>query len=581
MLEELRDADGLLSMPTREWLAAEAFAYTARYDTAISRWFAEKGDDFPSLHLRAFEKVLDLPYGENPHQRAAYYAQVGARAGVLSQVRQHHGKQISFNNILDLDAARTLLRDLGDRPACVIVKHNNPCGAAVAATLAEAYRGAFECDPMSAFGGVIAVNRPVDRETAEGLSAQFVELLFAPGYDEGALDVLTAKPDVRLLEDQERRIPLLGEKDVRQVTGGLLVQDRDTVVADRAAMEVVTGRPPTEEEWADLVFAWDVCKHVRSNAIVLARGGATVGIGAGQMSRVDSVRLAVEKCRLEDLTGAVMASDAFFPFADGPQLAIEAGVGAIIQPGGSKRDDEVVAAADAAGVAWSSPAAGTSATDGSGRAPRLRRRLGGRRRLLARGPRGRSRARRGHDGDDGRRRDRRPRRSLRADVADDREHRIRARARGRDAGRRRPHARLPHRRRPLGGLRPRARRDVRRHPAGQHDGHHRRPRRPADARRDRGRRVPAGARAERRGPVRPARPAPCPARARRRRHIVRRAAGVAAAGARGDARVVARSRSCSPPRPARARRARRSSSPASSCARVPSPASSSSARRRR
>ncbi len=350
VLEELRDADGLLSMPTREWLAAEAFAYTARYDTAISRWFAEKGDDFPSLHLRAFEKVLDLPYGENPHQRAAYYAQVGARAGVLSQVRQHHGKQISFNNILDLDAARTLLRELGDRPACVIVKHNNPCGAAVADTLAGAYRGAFECDPMSAFGGVIAVNRPVDRETAEGLSAQFVELLFAPGYDTGALDVLTAKPDVRLLEDQERRIPLLGEKDVRQVTGGLLVQDRDTVVSDRAAMEVVTGRPPTEEQWADLEFAWAVCKQVRSNAIVLARGGATVGIGAGQMSRVDSVRLAVEKCRLEDLTGVVMASDAFFPFADGPQLAIEAGVGAIVEPGGSKRDDEVVAAADAAGV---------------------------------------------------------------------------------------------------------------------------------------------------------------------------------------------------------------------------------------
>ena len=350
VLEELRDSDGLLSMPTREWLAAEAFAYTARYDTAISRWFAEKGDEFPALHLRAFEKVLDLPYGENPHQRAAYYGQVGARAGVLSQVRQHHGRQISFNNILDLDAARTLLRDLGDRPACVIVKHNNPCGAAVDDTPAEAYRAAFECDPMSAFGGVIAVNRPVDRETAEALNRQFVELLFAPGYEDGTLEVLTAKPDVRLLEDQERRIPLLGEKDIRQVTGGLLVQDRDVLVSDRSAMEVVTGRSPTEAQWADLEFAWAVCRQVRSNAIVLARDRATVGIGAGQMSRVDSVRLAVEKCRLDDLTGVVMASDAFFPFADGPALAIEAGVGAIVQPGGSKRDAAVVAAADSAGV---------------------------------------------------------------------------------------------------------------------------------------------------------------------------------------------------------------------------------------
>jgi phosphoribosylaminoimidazolecarboxamide formyltransferase/IMP cyclohydrolase len=351
VLEELRESDGMLSLPTREWLAAEAFSYTARYDTAISRWFAEKTEEFPQLHLRAFEKVTELPYGENPHQRAAYYAQVGARAHVLSQVRQHHGKQISFNNILDLDAARTLLRDLGDDPACVIVKHNNPCGAAVGPGLLSAYSAAFACDPVSAFGGVIAVNRPVDPETAKALSEQFVEVLFAPGYEDGALDILAAKPDVRLLEDQERRIPLLGEKDMRQVTGGLLVQDRDIVGEGREQMDVVTSKEPTEEEWADLVFAWRVCRHVRSNAIVLARGGATVGIGAGQMSRVDSVRLAVEKSRQPDLHGAVLASDAFFPFADGPQLAIEAGVGAIVQPGGSRRDGEVIEAAEAAGIA--------------------------------------------------------------------------------------------------------------------------------------------------------------------------------------------------------------------------------------
>jgi phosphoribosylaminoimidazolecarboxamide formyltransferase/IMP cyclohydrolase len=351
VLEELRESDGRLSLPTREWLAAEAFSYTARYDTAISRWFAEKTEDFPSVHLRAFEKVVELPYGENPHQRAAYYAQVGARAHVLSQVQQHHGKQISYNNILDLDAARALLRDLGDRPACVIVKHNNPCGAAVGGDLLGAYAAAFECDPTSAFGGVIAVNRPVDRATAEALSRQFVEVLFAPGYEDGALDVLSAKPDVRLLEDHERRIPLLGEKELRQVTGGLLVQDRDLVGEGRGQMDVVTSRTPTDEEWADVEFAWRVCCRVRSNAIVLARGGATVGIGAGQMSRVDSVRLALEKCRLEDLSGAVLASDAFFPFADGPELAMQAGVSVIVQPGGSKRDSESIEAAEKAGVA--------------------------------------------------------------------------------------------------------------------------------------------------------------------------------------------------------------------------------------
>jgi phosphoribosylaminoimidazolecarboxamide formyltransferase/IMP cyclohydrolase len=350
VIEELRVGEGTVSLPTREWLAAEAFSYTARYDTAISRWFAEKTEEFPQNHLRAYEKVTELPYGENPHQRAAYYAQVGARAHVLSHVRQHHGKQISYNNILDLDSARTLLRDLGDEPACVIVKHNNPCGAAVAADPLSAYRAAFACDPTSAFGGVIAMNRPVDVETARALSEQFVEVLFAPGYEDGALEALQVKQDVRLLEDEERRTPLLGEKETRQVTGGLLVQDRDIVGEGRDQMDAVTSRKPSEQEWADLVFAWRVCRHVRSNAIVLARDGATIGIGAGQMSRVDSVRLAVEKAQVE-LRGAVLASDAFFPFADGPQLAIEAGVTAIVQPGGSKRDSEVIEAAEAAGAA--------------------------------------------------------------------------------------------------------------------------------------------------------------------------------------------------------------------------------------
>ncbi|MBW3608342.1 MAG: bifunctional phosphoribosylaminoimidazolecarboxamide formyltransferase/IMP cyclohydrolase [Actinobacteria bacterium] len=350
VLDELRGADAQLSMPTRESLAAEAFAYTARYDTAVARWFAEKSEDFPPLLVRAYEKVTDLPYGENPHQRAAYYQQVGARMHLLSMVQQHHGKQLSFNNLLDLDSARAIVRDL-DEPACVILKHNNPCGAAVGASALEAYERAFATDPLSAFGGVIAFNRPVDAATAERLSEQFVEVLFAPSYEDGALEILTRKPSIRILESEERRATLAVEPDFKQVMGGLLVQDHDVEFADRTEMEVVTQRHPTDDEWRDLMFAWKICKPVRSNAIVLAKNSATAGIGAGQMSRVDSVRLAVDKSRLESLAGAVLASDAFFPFSDGPEIAIGAGVTAIIQPGGSRRDPEVVEAADAAGVA--------------------------------------------------------------------------------------------------------------------------------------------------------------------------------------------------------------------------------------
>ncbi|MBW3653196.1 MAG: bifunctional phosphoribosylaminoimidazolecarboxamide formyltransferase/IMP cyclohydrolase [Actinobacteria bacterium] len=350
ILDELHGADARLSISTRESLAAEAFAYTARYETAVARWFAEKSEDFPPLHVRAYEKVSDLPYGENPHQRAAYYQEVGARMHVLSMVQQHHGKQLSFNNLLDLDAARNLVRDF-TQPACVIVKHNNPCGVAVGPDGLEAYERAFATDPLSAFGGVIAFNQPVDVATAERLAEQFVEVLFAPGYEDGALDVLTAKPSIRILEDNERRSPLAAEPEIKQVTGGLLVQDRDLELGDRTEMEIVTERAPSDDEWRDLMFAWQVCKNVRSNAIVLAKGEATAGIGAGQMSRVDSVRLAIDKSRLESLAGAVLASDAFFPFSDGPEIAIAAGITAIIQPGGSRRDPEVVEAADAAGVA--------------------------------------------------------------------------------------------------------------------------------------------------------------------------------------------------------------------------------------
>ncbi len=349
VLAELREQDRQLSPATREFLAAEAFAYTARYDTAIARWFQEKREDFPPLMVRAFERVLELPYGENPHQRAAYYAQVGARTHVLAMVGQLGGKPLSFNNLLDLDAARLLLAEF-QIPACVIVKHNNPCGVAVGTNVLEAYRRAFACDPLSAYGGVICLNRKVDRELAEALVGQFIEVLFARGYDDDALEVLTEKPNVRLLDDRERRTPSMIDPALRQVVGGMLVQDRDADLEERADMQIVSQRRPCEAEWSELLFAWKVCKHVRSNAIVLGRDLATIGIGAGQMSRVDSVRLAIEKAR-SDLGGSVMASDAYFPFADGPQVALDVGVRAIIQPGGSVRDPEVVEAVDAVGAA--------------------------------------------------------------------------------------------------------------------------------------------------------------------------------------------------------------------------------------
>ena len=351
ILQELADLECHLSLATRESLATEAFSYTARYDAAIARWFAEKLDDFPAVILGSYEKVTDLAYGENPHQRAAYYQQVGARMHVLSMVRQLGGRELSFNNVLDLNSARLLVHEF-EVPACAIIKHNNPCGCAAAGSPLEAYERAFACDPLSAFGGVVTVNRPVDKAFAEALVNQFCEVIFAPHFTEEALAILSSKPNMRILEDNERRHVNVAERDLKRVMGGLLVQDRDMDLEDRSAMEVVTERKPSEREWGEMLFAWKVCKHVRSNAIVLAKDLATIGIGAGQMSRVDSVRLAIEKARTAgtDLSGSALASDAFFPFSDGPQLAVDAGATCIIQPGGSKRDPEVVEAADAAGI---------------------------------------------------------------------------------------------------------------------------------------------------------------------------------------------------------------------------------------
>ena len=352
VLDELQSSDGKLSLRTRQSLAMEAFSYTARYDASISRWFAEREEDFPAQYTRSFEKVLDLPYGENPHQRAAYYAEAGARTHLLSMVSKLHGKELSFNNLLDLDSGRRLIEEF-ELPAVAIIKHNNPCGTALGAALGDAFDRALATDPQSAFGGVFCFNRPVDRALAEKLSEMFVEAVFAPGYEEDALELLQQKPNVRLLENQERRTTPISEHDFKRVRGGMLVQDRDSGLELREEMEVATERKPSEEEWGELLFGMRVCKHVRSNAIVITKELGTAGIGAGQMSRVDSVRIAVEKAGAAGLSldGAALASDAFFPFADGPQLAIEAGVRAIIQPGGSQRDHEVVEACDAAGVA--------------------------------------------------------------------------------------------------------------------------------------------------------------------------------------------------------------------------------------
>jgi phosphoribosylaminoimidazolecarboxamide formyltransferase / IMP cyclohydrolase len=357
VLAELEETGGSVSGATRHWLANEAFAFTARYDAAISRWFGVRYEDFPEHWVMAHEKFLDLSYGENPHQKAALYVEVGARSHVLSRVAKLHGRALSFNNVLDLDAARRLLDEF-EPAACVIVKHNNPCGVATAEGIAVAYEKALACDPMSAFGGVIALNRNVDGPLAERLHEHFIEVLIAPSYDDDALAVLRQKEAIRILEATEQRRDDPGDRDLKRVRGGLLVQEPDAIDSEREQMELATESSPSGTQWDDLWFSWKVCKHVRSNAIVIAKDGATIGIGAGQMSRVDSVRLAIEKAREARgeeaegiLAGSVVASDAFFPFPDGPQLAIDAGSTAFVQPGGSVRDSDVIAACDAAGAA--------------------------------------------------------------------------------------------------------------------------------------------------------------------------------------------------------------------------------------
>ncbi len=348
ILKELTDNSGELPARTRRDLSAAAFNRTARYDAAIANWMTPPEEDFPETILIDFGKVRELSYGENPHQRAAYYAERSARTHLLSRVEQLHGKELSFNNLLDLEAGRALASEF-ELPTCVIIKHNNPCGVAVAEDIFSAQERARACDPVSAFGGVIVVNRPIDAALAEVLADTFVEVLLAPAYSDDALEALTRKPNTRILLSNERRRANPGERDLRRVAGGLLVQDRDSESEEREAMEVAGSREPTDAQWGDLIFSWRVAKHVKSNAIVLARGLATVGIGAGQMSRVDSVRLAIEKSEV-GVEGSVLASDAFFPFPDGPETAMDAGIAAIVQPGGSMRDTEVLSACEDRGV---------------------------------------------------------------------------------------------------------------------------------------------------------------------------------------------------------------------------------------
>jgi phosphoribosylaminoimidazolecarboxamide formyltransferase/IMP cyclohydrolase len=342
--------DGDLSLETRRRLAAEAFAATAAYEAAIAEWFSDR-ELFPDRLTMSFVKALDLAYGENPHQRGAYYTQAGARTHLLSHVQQLHGRKLSLINLYDLSAARLCLREIAV-PTCVIVKHANPCGVAAASTVDEAFERALAADPVSAFGMVCAVNRPVGGELGARLAERFVDVVVAPGYDEAALEALRIKPATRILVDRERRRIDPGEKDFKRVPGGLLVQDRDLDIEDRDGMQIACG-DPSESCWGDLLFAWRVCKHVTSNAIVIAKRLQTLGIGGGQTSRVDAVRIAIEKALAHghDLEGAVLASDAFFPFPDGPELALDAGVTAIVQPGGSKRDDEVIAAVGVRGAA--------------------------------------------------------------------------------------------------------------------------------------------------------------------------------------------------------------------------------------
>ncbi|MCA8986068.1 MAG: bifunctional phosphoribosylaminoimidazolecarboxamide formyltransferase/IMP cyclohydrolase [Planctomycetaceae bacterium] len=343
----------------RRELAMEAFATTAAYDSAIANWFeslqAEESEDFPSRLNLSFRRSASLRYGENPHQSAAFYVEANAPDTSVATAHQMNGKELSYNNLLDLDAAFALVAEF-EEPAVSIIKHNNPCGCAIAPDLSSAFVNAYAGDPVSAFGSIVGLNRKVDLATAERMCepGQFLEAVIAPGFDDDAFDLLTTKPkwrnNVRLMRCEVPGASHRRSLDYRRISGGLLVQDRDTLPEEEDAWNVVTDREPTEDELRDLRFAWLVCKHVKSNAIVFARQGMVTGVGAGQMSRLDSAEIAAKKSG-DRCQGGVVASDAFFPFRDGIDQAAAAGIKAAIQPGGSRNDEEVIQAANEAGIA--------------------------------------------------------------------------------------------------------------------------------------------------------------------------------------------------------------------------------------
>ena len=351
VLEALQKGAGILGRKSLFDLAKKAFLCTARYDAQIAQHLSgidADGDSFPPNLFMDFEKIESLRYGENPHQRAAFYRWGGRKPFGIAAARQLQGKELSYNNIVDLEAAWNLIQEFSE-PACCVIKHTNPCGTAVADSLRGAYLKAYEADSVSAFGSVIGFNKPVDEPTAVEVSKLFVEAIVAPGFNTEALGILSTRKNLRLLVVNEKEGGDAADYEIKRVSGGILVQGRDSTLIGTET-QVPTDRTPSEEERHDLEFAWRVAKHVKSNAIVLAKGGCTVGVGAGQMSRVDSVKISIQKAHLTS-KGSVMASDAFFPFRDGIDEAAKAGVTAIIQPGGSLRDQEVIQAANEHGIA--------------------------------------------------------------------------------------------------------------------------------------------------------------------------------------------------------------------------------------
>lgn len=346
VIERLKK-DGDLGQDFRFALAKEAFAHTAAYDTAIANYFSEQlgQTPFPPEYLQAYEKVTDLRYGENPHQKAAFYKEIGAATG-MGAMKQLHGKELSYNNIVDMEAAWNMVWEF-EEPAACIIKHTNPCGAATGESLHEAYVKAYEADSVSAFGGIVSLNREVDEATAQEMSKIFLEVIMAPKFSTKALAILEAKKNIRFIELER---PALDQVIVKKVSGGLLVQTEDDLVEDVASYTVVTKTQPTEEQWKALKFAWKLVKHVKSNAILIAKDNQTLGVGAGQMNRVGAANIALEEAG-EQAKGAVLASDAFFPFGDTVATAAAHGIAAIIQPGGSIRDEESIAEADKAGIA--------------------------------------------------------------------------------------------------------------------------------------------------------------------------------------------------------------------------------------